>query len=103
MLAGNTNDKTPLADFLQKIEAQHGKAGRIWIMNRGIPTGEVLEKSATIPMPDVHLPTTDQPTVILRLDTHPETDVPLLLERLKLGLPAPPCSASWIAQFLGSK
>jgi transposase len=42
VLAGNTSDKTTLRAFLQKIEAQYGKAQRIWIMDRGIPTEEVL-------------------------------------------------------------
>jgi hypothetical protein len=35
VLAGNTSDKTTLRAFLQKIEAQYGKAQRIWIMDRG--------------------------------------------------------------------
>lgn len=42
VMAGNTADKTTLREFLQKIEALHGKAERIWIMDRGIPTEEVL-------------------------------------------------------------
>jgi transposase len=42
VLAGNTSDKTTLRDFLKKIEAQYGKAERIWVMDRGIPTEEVL-------------------------------------------------------------
>jgi len=42
VLPGNTADKTTLRDFLKKIEEQYGKAGRIWIMDRGIPTEEVL-------------------------------------------------------------
>lgn len=42
VLPGNTADKTTLRDFLAKIETQYGKAGRIWIMDRGIPTEEVL-------------------------------------------------------------
>src|SRR5207344_2914729 len=42
VLAGNTSDKTTLRDFLKKIEAQYGKANRIWVMDRGIPTEEVL-------------------------------------------------------------
>ena len=42
VLAGNTADKTTLADFLKKIETQYGKADRIWIMDRGIPTEETL-------------------------------------------------------------
>lgn len=42
VLSGHTSDKTTLRSFLQKIEAQYGKADRIWIMDRGIPTEEVL-------------------------------------------------------------
>jgi transposase len=42
VLAGNTSDKTTLRDFLKKIEAQYGKAQRVWVMDRGIPTEEVL-------------------------------------------------------------
>jgi transposase len=42
VLAGNTSDKTTLREFLKKIETQYGKAERIWVMDRGIPTEEVL-------------------------------------------------------------
>ncbi len=44
VMSGNTADKTTLRDFLQKIESQYGKAKRIWVMDRGIPTEEVLEE-----------------------------------------------------------
>ena len=44
VLPGNTTDKTTLRDFLKKIADQYGKAERIWIMDRGIPTEEVLEE-----------------------------------------------------------
>jgi transposase len=44
VFAGNTADKTTLREFLQKIEAQYGKAERIWLMDRGIPTEEVLKE-----------------------------------------------------------
>jgi hypothetical protein len=44
VLAGNTSDKTTLREFLHKIEAQYGKAERIWLMDRGIPTQEVLQE-----------------------------------------------------------
>ena len=44
VLAGNTADNTTLRGFLKKIEAQYGKAERIWVMDRGIPTEEVLEE-----------------------------------------------------------
>jgi len=42
VLAGNTSDKTTLEMFLQKIESQYGKARRVWVMDRGIPTEESL-------------------------------------------------------------
>jgi transposase len=42
VMEGNTSDKTTLRGFLQRIEAQYGKTGRIWVMDRGIPTEEVL-------------------------------------------------------------
>ena len=42
VMPGNTADKTTLADFLEKIEAQYGRSERVWIMDRGIPTEETL-------------------------------------------------------------
>jgi transposase len=42
VMPGNTADNTTLRGFLKKIEAQYGKAERIWVMDRGIPTEEVL-------------------------------------------------------------
>ena len=42
VLAGNTADCKTLRGALRKIEAQYGKAQRIWVMDRGIPTEEVL-------------------------------------------------------------
>ena len=42
VLPGNTADKTTLKMFLEKIERLYGKARRIWVMDRGIPTEEVL-------------------------------------------------------------
>jgi len=44
VLAGNTSDKTTLADFLAKVEQQYGRAERIWVMDRGIPTEETLAR-----------------------------------------------------------
>lgn len=44
VMAGNTADKTTLQGFLQRIEAQYGKARRTWLMDRGIPTEETLEQ-----------------------------------------------------------
>ena len=42
VLAGNTDERVTLADWLKRIEEQYGKARRIWVMDRGIPTEEVL-------------------------------------------------------------
>jgi len=42
VLPGNTLDKTTLRFFLKKIESMYGKARRVWVMDRGIPTEDVL-------------------------------------------------------------
>jgi len=42
MLPGNTTDKTTLRDMLATIQRRYGQAERIWVMDRGIPTEEVL-------------------------------------------------------------
>ena len=44
VMPGNTSDKTTLPDFLAKIERQYGKANRLWIMDRGIPTEDSLSQ-----------------------------------------------------------
>jgi transposase len=41
---GNTRDMATLEAFLNKIETRFGKARRTWLMDRGIPTEETLEK-----------------------------------------------------------
>ena len=43
VLAGNTVDKTTLTSFLEKIQSMYGKARRVWIMDRGIPTEATLK------------------------------------------------------------
>jgi transposase len=44
VMDGNTSDRTTLRGFLKKIETQYGRANRVWVMDRGIPTEEVLEE-----------------------------------------------------------
>ena len=44
VLAGNTADSTTLSEFLDRIERRYGRANRIWVMDRGIPTEESLAK-----------------------------------------------------------
>ena len=53
VLPGNTSDKTTLREFLAKIASQYGEASRIWIMDRGIPTEEVLAEMRAA-QPPVH-------------------------------------------------
>jgi transposase len=42
VMNGNTSDRTTLRDFLKKIESSYGKAHRVWVMDRGIPTEAIL-------------------------------------------------------------
>ena len=42
VLPGNTADCKTLRDFCAKIESQYGKARRVWVMDRGVPTEETL-------------------------------------------------------------
>jgi transposase len=42
VLPGNTADCKTLRTFLDKIEQQYGRARRVWVMDRGIPTEAVL-------------------------------------------------------------
>jgi transposase len=44
VLAGNTSDKTTLRSFLEKIQSMYGKARRVWVMDRGIPTEATLRQ-----------------------------------------------------------
>jgi transposase len=42
VLDGNTSDRTTLRGFLDHIETTYGKARRVWVMDRGIPTEALL-------------------------------------------------------------
>jgi transposase len=44
VMDGNTSDKTTLRGFLDKIEGMYGKARRVWLMDRGIPTEALLKE-----------------------------------------------------------
>ena len=56
----------------------------------GLTPRSALEKFATLQMLDVHLPTTDGREIIMARYTHPEKDLQLLLDQLKLTLPGQP-------------
>ena len=55
VLPGNTADKSTLREFLRKIETQYGRAERIWVMDRGIPTEEVLDQMRAADPPVYYL------------------------------------------------
>jgi transposase len=44
VMNGNTSDRTTLRGFLKKIEDTYGKARRVWVMDRGVPTEEILKE-----------------------------------------------------------
>ena len=56
----------------------------------GLTPRSMLDKMAVIQMVDVLLPTTDGRTVVLSRYTEPEADQALLLQQLKMRLPAQP-------------
>jgi transposase len=47
VMAGNTSEKTTLRGFLDRIESLYGKARRVWLMDRGIPTETLLQEMRT--------------------------------------------------------
>jgi hypothetical protein len=55
VLSGNVTDNRTLRLFLRKIERQYGKARRIWLMDRGIPTELALEQMRTSDPPVYYL------------------------------------------------
>ena len=44
VMDGNTSDRTTLRGFLDQIEKTYGKAKRMWVMDRAIPTEEILQE-----------------------------------------------------------
>jgi transposase len=44
IMDGNILDKQTLPQIIQKVEGLYGKAQRVWLMDRGIPTEEQLEE-----------------------------------------------------------
>src|SRR6202166_1739981 len=44
VMDGNTSDRTTLRGFLEHIEKTYGKAKRMWVMDRGVPTEEILQE-----------------------------------------------------------
>jgi len=44
VMNGNTSDRTTLRQFLAHMETTYGKAKRVWVMDRGIPTEAILSE-----------------------------------------------------------
>jgi Transposase DDE domain len=51
MFPGKTADKTTLRGMLETIRRRYGAAERIWIMDRGIPTEEILTELRAVDSP----------------------------------------------------
>lgn len=43
VMKGNTSDRTTLPGFLKKMEDTYGKARRVWVMDRGVPSEAILK------------------------------------------------------------
>src|SRR6201981_10015 len=69
VLPGNTSDKTTLRGFLDRIERQYGKARRVWLMDRGVPTEEVLAEMRAAD-PPVHYLVGTPKGRLTRLEKH---------------------------------
>jgi hypothetical protein len=63
---------------------------RLHSLAPGLTARSALEKFAAVQMIDVHLPTTDGREILLTRYTQPEPELQLLIDRLKLHLPAQP-------------
>jgi transposase len=66
VMPGNTSNRTTLKKFLQTIETHYGKAQRVWIMHRGIPTEEVLAEMRAADPPVLYLVGTPRAPVCAR-------------------------------------
>jgi hypothetical protein len=63
---------------------------RLHALAPGLTARSALEKFAAVQMIDVHLPTTDGREILLTRYTHPERELQLLIDQLKLRLPPQP-------------
>jgi transposase len=55
IMNGNTLDKETRPKFMERIEALYGKAQRVWLMDRGIPTDDQLTALRAGPSPVKYL------------------------------------------------
>jgi hypothetical protein len=69
VLPGNTAGRMTLRPFLERIEGQYGKARRVWLMDCGVPTEEVLAKMRAAD-PPVHYLVGTPKGRLTRLEKH---------------------------------
>jgi transposase len=69
VLPGNTAHNTTLRGFLERIEREYGKTRRVWLMDRGVPTEEVLEEMRAAD-PPVHYLVGTPKGRLTRLEKH---------------------------------
>jgi hypothetical protein len=63
---------------------------RLHALAPGLTARSAIDKFAAVQMIDVHLPTTDGREILLTCYTHPEPELQLVIDRLKLRLPPQP-------------
>jgi transposase len=63
---------------------------RLHTLAPGLTPRSVLEKFSAVQMIDVHIPTTDSRELMLTRYTQPEPELKLLIDKLRLDLPAQP-------------
>jgi hypothetical protein len=56
VLPGNTSDRATLRTFLDKIESLYGKARRTWVMDRGVPSEELLAQMRAAVLVEIRMP-----------------------------------------------
>lgn len=55
VMNGNTSDRATLKTFLTRVEQMYGKAKRVWVMDRGIPSEAILKEMRAAETPTYYL------------------------------------------------
>src|SRR5664279_5212777 len=88
--SGREADRSPHLHRLSGVLHADTLTRRLHALAPGLTARSALEKFAAVQMIDVHLPTTDGREILLTRYTHPEPELQLLIDRLKLRLPPQP-------------
>ena len=73
-----------------QLESRIEAGRRLQALAPGLTPRSAIEKFAAVQMIDLHVPTTDGRELLLTRYTEPEPELILLLDKLKLALPAQP-------------